>query len=253
MALRTTTAFSISLLLHGLAIYGLIAITVDTGLGEQPTEIISESAIETIVVDAVPDESAQPAAASVAQQESKAAAAHEKEPKPPEPEPVVEQKQPDPPPEQQQPTVNEPAEIKVEETKQHKDEERRKEAEHKRKEEKRKAEKQAREASTAARGGKHGGSKGRVSASRGDMLGYASRVQMRVEHNKPPGNGRVGSAAVVTFGVSSSGNLTHVSVNRSSGSRELDRLAILAVRRANPFPPPPDGGAHTFTVPFDFK
>lgn len=251
---RTIIAFGVSLLLHGLAIYGLSAIIVDTGLGEHLTEIISESAIDTVVVEAVPGETVQAAAASVAQQETKSVATHEEEQKPPEPEPEpkVEQKQPDPPVEQPQLPVNETAEVKTEEAKERKAEEHRKEPTHKRQDEKRKVEKQARKASEAALGGKHGGSKGQVSASRGDMLSYASRVQARVRRSRPGGNG-VGNDTAVSFGISATGNLNFVSITQSSGSRERDRLAILAVRRASPFPPPPNGKANTFNMTFHFK
>ena len=44
----------------------------------------------------------------------------------------------------------------------------------------------------------------------------------------------------ITFGVDSWGTLTHIGVQKSSGSPELDYAAMAAVRAAAPFPAPPN-------------
>lgn len=96
---------------------------------------------------------------------------------------------------------------------------------------------------------------GRVSASAGDIMGYAARVRARVAGNRPSGRGQRGTA-VVSFGVSRSGGLTYVRLSRSSGAAALDQAALAAVRRSAPFPPPPAGAPASrlaFSVPFYFR
>lgn len=95
----------------------------------------------------------------------------------------------------------------------------------------------------------------RVSASTGDIAGYAARVRARVASNKPSLGGHQGTA-VVSFGVSSSGGVTYVRLSRSSGNGSLDQAALAAVRRAAPFPAPPSGASGrqlAFAVPFHFR
>ncbi|WP_425487334.1 TonB family protein [Methylocystis heyeri] len=60
-------------------------------------------------------------------------------------------------------------------------------------------------------------------------------VPERVTTNRLKGNG------VVLFRVDIKGNLTGVSVYKSSGLPDLDAAAVASVRRAAPFPPPPRG------------
>lgn len=103
-------------------------------------------------------------------------------------------------------------------------------------------------ASAAAKSGS-----GRVSASTGDILGYAALLRARVASNKPSSGGHQGTA-VVTFGVSSSGGVTYVRLRNSSGNAALDQAALAAVRRAAPFPPPPAGSSsRAFVVPIHFR
>ncbi len=47
--------------------------------------------------------------------------------------------------------------------------------------------------------------------------------------------------AIVTFTIAANGSLASISIARSSGSREVDRLAQQVIRKAAPFPPPPSG------------
>jgi protein TonB len=95
-------------------------------------------------------------------------------------------------------------------------------------------------------------SSGRVSASKGDLVGYKARVNARVAGNKPAGSGGRGTATV-SFGVSSSGGLTYARLSRSSGSAALDSAAVAAVRRSGPFGPTPTGGALSFSFSFFFR
>jgi protein TonB len=139
-----------------------------------------------------------------------------------------------------------------------------------REEEAREAEKQRRlEAETAARErkrraaqsagvrGSQGAqaSKGRVSASQGDIRNYAAAVRAHIARNKPAGHGATGEA-IVAFAISPSGGVTSVRIVRTSGNAALDKSALAAVHSASPFPPPPQGvavGQLRFTIPFDFR
>jgi len=58
--------------------------------------------------------------------------------------------------------------------------------------------------------------------------------------------------AVVTFVLDGGGRVTSVSVARSSGVASLDQEAQASVRRASPFPAPPNGRSASFTVPVNF-
>ena len=95
----------------------------------------------------------------------------------------------------------------------------------------------------------------RVAASSGSILSYAAHVRARVAGNRPSGGGLRGTA-VVSFGVTPSGGLAYASVARSSGSSQLDQLAVSAVRGAAPFPTPPAGATSAqlrFSIPFHFQ
>jgi protein TonB len=47
--------------------------------------------------------------------------------------------------------------------------------------------------------------------------------------------------------------VTRVAVVQSSGHSTLDQEAQAMVRRASPFPPPPDRAAKSFTIPVRFR
>jgi len=72
---------------------------------------------------------------------------------------------------------------------------------------------------------------------------WKSRVEARIARNarKCPGGG-TGTAAV-RFSFDGSGNITNVSLSRSSGDSEIDGYIVSAVRRASPIPAPPSGVA----------
>ncbi|MFB9953076.1 cell envelope integrity protein TolA [Rhizobium puerariae] len=72
---------------------------------------------------------------------------------------------------------------------------------------------------------------------------WKSRVQAKLARTarKCPGNG-TGTAAV-RFSFDGSGNVTGVSLSRSSGDSAIDNYIVSAVRRASPIPAPPSGVA----------
>lgn len=103
-------------------------------------------------------------------------------------------------------------------------------------------------------GTSRGGGRSAVRAGEGAVRSYGARVRARILSNSPSAGG-VGRA-VVTFGVSGRGGLRFVRVARSSGSGALDRAAISAVRRSQPFPRPPRGASAaqlTFSISFNFR
>ena len=61
------------------------------------------------------------------------------------------------------------------------------------------------------------------------------------------------STAYVTFRMDRSGNLSSVSLTRSSGSEEFDRYMVDLVRRASPVPAPPPGISDRVTVPLGYR
>jgi protein TonB len=58
--------------------------------------------------------------------------------------------------------------------------------------------------------------------------------------------------ATVTFGLDGGGRVTSVRLARGSGVSSIDQETQAMVRRASPFPAPPDGRAQSFTVPVQF-
>ncbi len=58
---------------------------------------------------------------------------------------------------------------------------------------------------------------------------------------------------VISFYIDEMGNLVHQAVYRSSGAPSLDAAAIAAVRRAAPFPPPPNGMPHSMLFTYATK
>jgi protein TonB len=57
----------------------------------------------------------------------------------------------------------------------------------------------------------------------------------------------------VNFSLDGGGRVTRVSLVRGTGSAILDQEATAMVRRASPFPAPPDGRAQNLTVPVNFS
>jgi periplasmic protein TonB len=59
--------------------------------------------------------------------------------------------------------------------------------------------------------------------------------------------------ATVTFSLGGGGGVTSVKLTRGTGFASLDAEATAMVRRASPFPAPPDGRPQSFTVPIGFR
>ncbi len=59
--------------------------------------------------------------------------------------------------------------------------------------------------------------------------------------------------ATVSFGIDGTGRVTTISLARGSGVASIDHEGVAMVRRASPFPPPPDGRGRNFTVPVRFN
>ena len=98
-------------------------------------------------------------------------------------------------------------------------------------------------------------SNGRVSASNGNALSYAASIRAQVERNQPSGNGLRGTIRV-SFGITANGELIYVRLSESSGSSNLDDVALAAVRHAAPFGEPPPDLSPTqlaFVIPFYFR
>jgi periplasmic protein TonB len=86
---------------------------------------------------------------------------------------------------------------------------------------------------------------------------YSARVAAHLaRHKQFPAEarrrGQKGSASI-SFNIDGSGWVTDVRLVGSAGFRILDREAQSMVRRASPFPPPPDGQPRSFSVPVSFS
>lgn len=77
------------------------------------------------------------------------------------------------------------------------------------------------------------------------LTNYQGKVWRRIERERPSGNHR--GAVLLSLTISGNGRLAGLKIARSSGSQQLDQLALRAARKAAPYPPPPDGKTHRFT------
>lgn len=78
---------------------------------------------------------------------------------------------------------------------------------------------------------------------------YAKSVMKKVRSTKKKkGAGR--GSVTVGFTVAKDGGLASVKVLNSSGNADLDRIALDHIRRAAPFPPPPEGVGRNFSFEF---
>jgi protein TonB len=84
---------------------------------------------------------------------------------------------------------------------------------------------------------------GQAAARYGDQV---MRQIARLRRQKAPERGVV----VVGFEIGADGGLRRVAVVSSSGSEALDLVALDHIRRAAPFPPPPEGAALRFAFEF---
>ncbi len=89
-----------------------------------------------------------------------------------------------------------------------------------------------------------------------EVRDWASRVTAQLARNKRyPGDALasgIGGTAIVAFAIDGAGNVGAVRLVRSSGNASLDRESRDLVRRAAPFPIPPQGKA-SITVPVNFN
>jgi protein TonB len=84
---------------------------------------------------------------------------------------------------------------------------------------------------------------------------YGRLVWQRIAERKPAGL-RLPGTAYILFSVTPSGAIGKIAVERSSGSEELDALALRTISAAAPFAPPPDYLAPAdleFEIPFNFR
>jgi protein TonB len=87
-----------------------------------------------------------------------------------------------------------------------------------------------------------------MSASDGRAVAeYPQQVNRHLSRLRRPAT-RFGGTAVIAFTVGGNGGLAALSVARSSGNADFDRLALAHVQRAAPFPPPPSGAQRSFNV-----
>lgn len=93
-----------------------------------------------------------------------------------------------------------------------------------------------------------------AAASPGAVREYARYVSQALAKTKPKGAGRSGTVKI-RLELSSNGKLAAAEIAKSSGSRQLDDMALEAVRRTR-FPAPPAGmsaGQLTYEVPYHFR
>lgn len=92
-------------------------------------------------------------------------------------------------------------------------------------------------------------STGRGTKSQGNAAAsnYPGKVMKKIQRVPKP-RVSVKSKATVKFKIASSGALSGVSITKSSGSAEVDKIALRVIRRAAPFPPPPAGAQRVFRI-----
>ncbi len=76
---------------------------------------------------------------------------------------------------------------------------------------------------------------------------YPQQVNRHLGRLRRP-NARFDGAAVIAFTIAPGGGFAALSVARSSGSADFDRIARSHVQRAAPFPAPPPGAQRSFNV-----
>ncbi|MEQ3650918.1 TonB family protein [Hyphomonas sp.] len=76
---------------------------------------------------------------------------------------------------------------------------------------------------------------------------YSGKVMKHLSRLRRPRASGPGSAHI-RFVIASRGTIEHIEVSQSSGSSRFDREALIFVKKASPFPPPPTGISRSFTV-----
>lgn len=118
-----------------------------------------------------------------------------------------------------------------------------------------KTEKPKEEAQAAAKAGAAGAKAGKAKGgSKMSPAAYAKAVMKKVRSTKKKKvRARARGVAVVAFSVGRDGSLAGASIARSSGDAELDQVAVEHIRRAAPFPVPPEGAERNFQIEFAGK
>lgn len=104
-------------------------------------------------------------------------------------------------------------------------------------------------AKAGAAGAKAGKAKGGTAMS---PNAYAKAVMKKVRSTKKK-KVKAKGVAVVAFSIGRDGSLAGARIARSSGDAELDRVAVEHIRRAAPFPAPPEGADGNFQIEFAGK
>lgn len=89
-----------------------------------------------------------------------------------------------------------------------------------------------------------GAAKQQGNAAADNYRGQVLRRVMRAKRQKV----NIRGAVLVRFTITGSGALGSARIAKSSGSAKLDSIALAQVRRAAPFPPPPEGAKTTYSV-----
>ncbi|MCX7559542.1 TonB family protein [Sulfitobacter sp. F26204] len=76
---------------------------------------------------------------------------------------------------------------------------------------------------------------------------YPGLVMQRISRVPRPRTSARG-VAVIRFSIAANGRLASASVAGSSGSGALDQAALAVVRKAQPFPPPPNGARRSYSI-----
>ncbi|MDX2235971.1 MAG: energy transducer TonB [Hyphomonadaceae bacterium] len=88
-------------------------------------------------------------------------------------------------------------------------------------------------------------------------VNYQGRIVAHLaRHKRYPADARSRrdeGSAMVRFSIDGGGQVTAVAVTKASGFAALDRETEAMVRRASPFPAPPDGRPRTFSAPVSFR
>ncbi|SMX30864.1 cell envelope integrity protein TolA [Octadecabacter ascidiaceicola] len=88
-----------------------------------------------------------------------------------------------------------------------------------------------------------------VAAARQAAANYGNVVMRAISRTRRERT-RSRGIAVVSFRVGSSGQLASIGIAQSSGDASLDQVAVNHVRRAAPFPAPPQGAQTSFSIQF---
>ena len=80
-------------------------------------------------------------------------------------------------------------------------------------------------------------------------MAYAKAVMKKVRATKKQAGAGKG-VVVIGFVVAGDGGLADVKILQGSGNAALDRIALDHIRRAAPFPPPPEAAGRSFAFEF---